>query len=162
MKKEVFFIIILIFLITLINQTNAANCGGDLVCDCGDTLTQTRTFNETDSSNLANCETVIALHMEASNLILNCNNLDSIEYTGGDDTFYAINITNFNNITITNCIISGWAKGIYMLNSNNNNISNINIDSSTTGIYLDSAFNNILNNITINRVTDKGIYLESS
>ncbi len=141
-----------LFLITLLIIPGfAANCGGVIPCSCGDFLNDSRTLNAND--NLTNCNGT-ALIINASELILNCNGTT----ISGNTTGYGINVTNYNNLTIKNCIVMNFSDGMYLDNSSNNTLTNNTITINTNGgIYIDSSANNTIYNNFFNNTNNFNI-----
>ncbi|MCK4429559.1 MAG: right-handed parallel beta-helix repeat-containing protein, partial [Candidatus Aenigmarchaeota archaeon] len=142
------------FIITL--PVFGATCGGDNPCSCGDFLNESRTFNGSD--NLTDCSGT-ALIINASDLVLDCNGTT----ISGNNSGYGINLTNYNNATIKNCIVMNFSMGIRLYNSSNNNLTNNTVNNNIgDGIYLyNSSNNNLINNIANNN-SEYGIELHSS
>ncbi len=67
----------------------------------------------------------------------------------------------YTNITIKNCNISNWDRGIYFLNVNNSLTSNSTTYNNTYGIYLWGGFGNNITCNTANLNFNDGIYLYS-
>lgn len=76
-----------------------------------------------------------------SNIDLNCQGITiSGVNTPGS---YGIRLQNSNNITIRECNLEGFDKGIYFSSSSNNRISNVTISNSTTqGLFLGTSSSN--------------------
>ncbi|RLJ00558.1 MAG: hypothetical protein DRP06_01925 [Candidatus Aenigmatarchaeota archaeon] len=154
MRVKVFLSLFLTIL--LITPGFAANCGGAISCSCGYFLNNSRTLNGSD--NLTNCSGT-ALIINASDIILNCNGTTISGNTSG----YGINLTNYNNATIKNCIVMNFSNGIRLYNSSDNNLTNNTVNDNNYGIsILSSSNNNQITNNTANNNSNHGIYLYSS
>ena len=148
--------ILLVLTIISASSVYAAECGGAVQCNCGDTVTS----NYTMLYNLNNCPGN-GLVIGANGITLDCNGylIDGIiqSETSG------IYINNRNKITIKNCNIREFYYGIFLYSSSNNQLTNITTNSNNYGIalsYLSS--NNIFKTITANSNTFLGIYLGPS
>lgn len=62
-------------------------------------------------------------------------------------------------ITVKNCKITGWKKGVYFYNTNKNTFQNLDVYSNDYGIYLYDSDENQLNYSRINSNTE-GLYLD--
>jgi parallel beta-helix repeat protein len=158
--------------------TNRTFNSNYIVNSCGElnetnevyTLTQNVSSNET-------CFDIIA-----DNITLNCAHHEIKGFLNGSGIYS----DGYNNITIENCLISNFTKGINLRSSSDNNIMHNmiygNIDPTTAGgiefydvassyitqnnisyntwlgIYLDSSSNNVINNNTINFNNPEGYY----
>ncbi|MBI5225457.1 hypothetical protein HY989_06320 [Candidatus Micrarchaeota archaeon] len=85
-------------------------------------------------------------NITASSIIFDCNG-----YTiRGNTSGYGINISNKNHITIKNCIIQNFSRGISAENSINLTLLNITILNATNfGIYIKNSLNDNVSSITI-------------
>jgi parallel beta-helix repeat protein len=88
------------------------------------------------------------MDIQANNIVLDCQG----HTIGGINTeyIYGIYVPTRTNVTIKNCILTGWFYGIYIRHSQYNNLSNISTSSNTIGIYMDSSNFNTIINITSN------------
>ncbi len=108
------------------------------------------------------------LLLTAANETINCNNFKiegrSVDQRNSNN--YGINVTNQQNITITNCVINQTEYGIVFNQVNDSHINNTFIDyTNKTGIYfIFSAGNNITNTyINANGTNDSmGIFLDTA
>ncbi|MFH1683115.1 MAG: right-handed parallel beta-helix repeat-containing protein, partial [Candidatus Woesearchaeota archaeon] len=182
MKKILLF---LILLSSLAFTAYAANCGGTTVCNCGDTLNESRTLNATD--NLTGCVTLTGLEITQPNVVLDCagymiDGVDQVLSSG-------ILLQNQPNITVQNCNIADWAMGVKIAASasgcsilNNNISSNTdstqgygislattgnmvrgnNLDTNRYGIYMSGSSSGVLSNNYINNTILDAIYYGSS
>jgi len=145
------------------NLVSAGNCGGATGCTCGDTLVESRNFLGVATDNFTNC-TNHGLVVNTSNIILDCN---GTQFTGLNNG-YGIFLNVTTNVTIQNCDISSFARGVYFGLTNQSLVSNFNISTNTTGenaVYLyDSHYNNITNspNITTYGAGADGVLLTES
>jgi len=89
----------------------------DCVClvYCGKTINESTILIDDLTGCSAN-----GLNMGADNIILNCANFT----INGSSTGWGINVTNYDNITIKNCIIADFSHGIYLISSDGNLIYN--------------------------------------
>jgi parallel beta-helix repeat protein len=151
---SILFAVILILLLFFISSLSG-ECGGDIVCECGDTLNKTRILNVTD--NLTECSGT-ALIIEDENITLDCvgNNI-----TGTSN--YGINISiSAINITIKNCIINGFSTGI------NNNANNVTIQNNTIsnltgmGVFSNNTSFVIIKDNLIYNASEDCIYFDYS
>lgn len=90
--------------------------------------------------------------IRANNVLFDCNSY-SIKGPGGVTNYKAIFTNNFNNITIQNCNITGYAQAISFTNSSNDLIKNVeskfNTQGTLYGINLNSTNNVTLLNVSI-------------
>ncbi len=123
----------------------ASLCGGSVPCGCGDTVNVdwSMTGNLNCSGN--------GLILGSDDVTIDCDG-NTLDGTGNG---YGIDINNFDNITIKNCNITGFDKGISAEYS-----SEIKIESSTvsknvnTGIYMFKSSGNYINNCNVSDQTD--------
>ena len=121
MKKG---LIVLLILLVNISFVLGANCGGDVQCQCWDTLAENQTMWYD-----MECEGGLALDIGANNVVLDCNghiisgdSIDVPDIAGG------IRISEgASNITLKNCNIRGFDNGVInwgsQANIERNNIS---------------------------------------
>ncbi|RLI99052.1 MAG: hypothetical protein DRP06_04295, partial [Candidatus Aenigmatarchaeota archaeon] len=96
--------------------------------------------------------------IKAHNVTLDCKGYKIIGNTSG----YGINITNYNNVTIKNCIVMNFSVGVNLYSSLNNILTNNTINNSSQyGIRLISSSNNTLINNTVSN-NNEGILIQSS
>ncbi|MBU0979409.1 MAG: right-handed parallel beta-helix repeat-containing protein, partial [Nanoarchaeota archaeon] len=146
MKKLIFPVV----LVLSISLAYAANCGGAVACNCGDTLTSDHTM----WYDLTGCGGN-AINFGGTDIALNCNG-HSISGTPGG---YGINIPANNNYgLITNCHISNFSEGIHIgawyFNVINNDIQDSNIAISISH----SNYNTIIDNLIHNSMTGLNLY----
>lgn len=129
------FIFSLVFIIALGSAAYAADCGGDVDCACGDTLTSSRTINETDA--LAGCA-ANGIMIGASNLLLDC---DGYNITGllGADSMGIVIPSSFANITVKNCNISNFTYGIMVGGENVTITLNTIQNNSNSALYISGS-----------------------
>ena len=123
------------------------------VSSCGTLNTQGETYTLNQSIN----STGTCIIIGNDDIVLDCLGYN---ITGdGDGTDYGVSVTNQNNITIKNCNIDNFDKGIYFKDSDNHSLVYNVLDNNTNqGIYLDnSSFNNITNNTAKNSLFNYGI-----
>ena len=141
-------------------SVSAINCGGATPCGCGDTVTSDYVM-----AGDLNC-TGNGLIMGADNIVIDCDG-----YTiSGSGSNYGIHIPKKKNVTVKNCNIQNFSRGVYIEgqpygysgSSNNNKIYNNNITNNNGGIYIYScccggsrADNN---NIKYNSISDNSQY----
>ena len=159
MKKGILILLFGIFIILAIilmsRTVSAANCGGAIQCNCGDTLNESQTM----WYDLNNCSGN-GITIGANNITLDCGGY----LIDGDDTGtdYGIYLNNQNGVSIKNCNVREFYSGIYLSSSSNNILSNIDANSNSNGIHLlSSSNNNLINNIA-NSNDNSGILLYSS
>ncbi len=147
-KRGCIYLVLLLSVIILIflpAPATAVNCGGDIACNCSNTLNASRTLNASD--NLTSCGGD-GLYFGADGLTLDCNGY-SIYGSGTEEGLSSLG-GNHDNLTIKNCNISNFETGIYFLEAsgiviNNNSISNNDYD----GIYLSNLQNSTIANNSI-------------
>ncbi len=128
--KKVFLILLLL---GLINTAYAADCGGAIQCDCGDTLTQ----NQVMWYDIRGCNDT-GIIMGNDSLILDCNG-HAIQ---GDHNNDAKGIYTHSNdyVRIKNCNVSGFEYGIYAGMGTNTSILDNNIVDNENGVWLQYSF----------------------
>lgn len=147
-------IILILILMLSIAQVHGKSCGGDIECNCLDTIT-TNHILEKDLYCKGN-----GLYLEKN---LNCNNHSII----GSGEGIGLIITGKNYIKIENCNINNFTKGIEIKKNQNNfamhnTIKDSFISNNSIGIHLiESNENNIHNNIIKNNKI-YGIYDQSN
>ena len=133
-----------------VNSTvNAYNLSNAPPTSCGDIIT-TNTVLTTDINANGSC-----LITGANNIIIDCNGHSMT----GNGTGYGIDLIGYPNVTVKNCIISNFNKGMFVSSSNFDTILNNTIHNSQDGLYLTSSSNNTLANNTIHSNLAYGIYL---
>ena len=112
MKVNLKFICFTVFLISLLTINvfglDITNCGTLNVPDTIYTL-------QNDVNSIGTCFTI-----SANNITLDCNN----NLIKGSNTGNGISSNGFSNLTIENCKIRMYVRGIYVLTSSNLNIIN--------------------------------------
>lgn len=152
MKK---LLLILIFLVGLINLAYAADCGGDVQCECGDTLTSDLIMEQ----DILDCSSK-AISIPVDGVVLDCNNheIDGEWYLGISQ--YGIYL-EADDVIIKNCDIGDFFgegnAGIY-LSGNRNQLINNNIFDSFVGIYL-VGNRNVISGNTIHHNDLEGLKL---
>jgi parallel beta-helix repeat protein len=136
MKRGILLFILVVALVNL-SMVYAADCGGDVQCQCGDTLVESQVM----WYDLEDCGWD-GVNIGASDITLDCNG----HFMEGDGWGIEIREED-NNIVIKNCEILDFSKGIY-LNSKNNLIENNTFQNLIQGVVMgqDSEFNIIKEN----------------
>jgi len=163
MEKSLFLLCILpIVLIFALTMVSAADCGGDVACNCGDSLTSNRVLNESDT--LTGCSGS-GLIIAASSIVLDCN---GSEITSINQAGYGINdYIGYTGLTIQNCKIYNFSEGIDLDGSSSVLITNNTLkNNSYAGIYASSVSGlEIRDNIIDGNNVDApqyGVYLSPS
>lgn len=174
-KKYSYFVLTLCFimLFSLINKANAANCGGEIACTCGDTVIENYTL-PSDLICPKGPDAVVnyGLIVGANDIIIDGNghslvgSLESYDVLDGANLSVGIGIIDYNNITIKDFdSIKNFKTALSFLNSTNNNITNNNISYNIYGV----KFNNSSPSDSTSSVLDNfinsnyyGVYLENS
>jgi parallel beta-helix repeat protein len=104
-----------------------------------------------------------ALIAGVDDITIDCNGHSIIGNSNGDNT--GIEINQLNNVTVQNCHISGFEKGIYLDKGGSHQIGNNELFNNYSGIWLahyssspGSQYNNIYNNY-IHDNNEYGIYV---
>jgi parallel beta-helix repeat protein len=120
---------------------------------CGDYLT-----SDTNLTADLNCSGV-GLDLNTDDIVLDCQNhvISGINNTG----FWGIGVDSNHNVTIKNCVINNYWRGIFLYSASNSNLVNNNVSDSPWGIYLEQSDNNNLTSNTANN-NSAGISLKSS
>lgn len=96
------------------------------------------------------------IYVNASNVMLNCNNYNVTHATIG------IEVKNASNVTITNCNVLHSNTGIYLYNASPSNITNANLSRNIiAGLSMYTSDGGLISNITT-RFNNYGIYLTNS
>jgi len=159
LKKEVNFILLFIVLSLALSISSsivyAADCGGDIPCNCGDTLNESRTLNASDS--LTGCPGN-GLEINGTDITLDCAGY-LINGNGGS-TGVKIKYSS-DNTTIKNCTIHSFGTGIYgnaslAMSLTDNTIYNLS-DYNGAGILIADASQTrgVSANITNNNITSE-------
>ncbi len=170
--------ILIIFL--LLNIVYSKECGYGISCECGDILTSSKQLSILDT--LTNCDEN-GLAINDDNIKLSCfeSNITSVK-----NSVYSGIIISGNNVSIENCNIQGFYKGIEVRNSENSKISsnilnnnfgsgidlynasktqifqNIIKNNNWAGIYMIFSHKNIIYNNTIEENRINGIQIDLS
>ena len=98
--------------------------------------------------------------INASNIAFDCNNSIITNGTTSHSEWRGIAASNVANITITNCTVNGFGRGVYFFNVTNSSLNDINVLSSgDMGFEINQSTNNYFNNINITGSLGFGIYL---
>ncbi len=141
MKKT---LLILIFLLVLINFSYAAECGGNVQCNCGDTLVSNLVMNQ----DILNCPSK-AISIFSDGITLDCGDheIDGKWYPGVSQ--YGVYL-EADDVIIKNCNVGDFFgegnAGVYLNGSGNNLVGN-NIYESFVGVYLAGNDNIVYNNM---------------
>jgi len=131
-----------------------ATCGGATQCTCGGTLRSDQVMWYDMS-----CPALHAIVIAENDITLDCN---GHTITGGFYGNEGIIAMTKENITIKNCVITGFDKGIEITDSNNVTILDSNItDNEFEGIFLDKIKDSTLSGNTLTE-NYPGIWLENS
>lgn len=148
----------ILIMVCLVGTVNAANCGGTVPCNCGDTVTSDYVM----TGDLTSC-TGNGLSIGTDSITIDCSG-----YTiSGSGSGYGIHLQHRKYAIVKNCNIQTFGIGIYIQgtpsgysgSSNNNELYNNNITNNNGGIYISSCccggsrannntigYNNISNN----------------
>lgn len=157
------FVCILSLILISSSFVSAAICGGNVPCNCGDTITSSRTLNESDV--LTNCpnDGSSGLIIGADNVILNCAGYKiNQSYPDGGS---AINNQGYDNITIKNCILENFYRTILFQGSANSGTIYNNTINNSSGYGLDMEQGPNYNNISSNVISNSeymGIFLHQA
>jgi|GEM_PF-7077240 len=142
---------------------NAADCGGDIPCSCGDTLNESRTLNESDS--LTGCSGD-ALEIDASGITLDCAGY-TISGTGTEESS-GIYADNVDSLIIQNCVITNFSTAVYfdtvansMIIGGEIGINNQDYGVTAGGVYLTGAPNNTINGVYLHENKGGAVYIYS-
>ena len=152
MKKE---ILILILILGLANMTYAANCGGAIQCNCGDTLMEDQLM----WYDIIGCEDS-GLWIGDDSITLDCGN-HTIEGNYSNNAKGIFNINN-DDITIKNCEVKGFDYGIYTGSSLNSNVHNNIVRNNENGIWLQYLEGSFIHNNLVDSNDIYGIFLSQS
>jgi parallel beta-helix repeat protein len=126
-------------------------------------LTDCRTIDASDTYILVNnvSSSGTCFTIAANDVTLDCqgymiNGTDAALSNGIDNT------GGFDNITIKNCVIKDFDRGIYFINAENGTLANNSAYSNNRGIAFESSSNNILANNNVSSNANFGILLDSS
>jgi parallel beta-helix repeat protein len=159
MKKEMFILLsFLLFLALFAISASAADCGGNIACNCGDSLNASRTLNSSD--NLSACSGS-GLQISKSNVTLNCNgtviNSSSSGLAGA-----GVVIVSQDNVSIKNCVFTNFIGGVYANVATNLTLDNNTVNYNQYGIYLTSGSQTNVSNNLVNSNWFYGIYLANN
>lgn len=153
-------------LIFLLPSIYSANCGGNVTCQCGDTITSSYLLNQT-----LNCQND-GLRVRAN---LDCQGNSII----GSRSGVGLIIKGDDNKIIENCNIKNFTKGVdvnvdYTTDGNgwgaiwtvtlypeNTQIRNNNFENNNYGVYLTDSSNDMIYNNSFKNNSNYGIYLKS-
>jgi parallel beta-helix repeat protein len=95
----------------LINIPNPGECGGDIPCQCGDTVMSSYVM----TTDLVDCPGD-GLIIGANDVVLNCDGHDVIGdgSASWDDMTYGVVINGKTHVTIEQCTVSHFLHGIYL------------------------------------------------
>ncbi|MEM5800836.1 MAG: NosD domain-containing protein, partial [Candidatus Aenigmatarchaeota archaeon] len=132
------------------------------ISSCSD-LNQPNTYYCLNQS-ILDSSSIACINISANNITLDCQGY-TIDGTSTSDT-YGIYISRSSsqntNITIKNCIVTGWDDGIHLEYANNNSIINSNFSFNVfAGFYLYKSSNNYIINSVFNN-NSEGIYHDYS
>jgi len=100
-----------------------------------------------------------AIQVNCSNCVFDCNGSTIL----GDGSGYGIENNGYDNVTVRNCVVEKYERGIFWHDgADNGRIENNTVNSNTVGIHLYSSSNNILIKNTANSNNKNGIYLSNS
>lgn len=132
------------------------------IAACSELSTTGATYTLT--SDILDSSTSYCMNISANNVTLDCqgNTID-----GDGAAVYGIYINKssatMTNITIKNCIITGWdTANVYLENASGNTLTNMTSSSGDNGIYLYYSDSNNISGIKIENNTDYGIYLSNA
>jgi len=152
MGKSLRYIVYLVVLLVAIEICIAANCGGEIQCNCGDALIESHTM----WYDLTDCH--VALFFESDNITLDCDGY-AIDGNGSSNGLYLYNRTN---ITVENCFLTEFHNAIQFSHGTNMTIqNNVMYNNTAKGIYLHFCADNILYNNYVYQNED-GILLSNS
>ncbi len=131
--------------------------GSNVVYQCGD-IDVAGIY----SMNQSLTTTGTCLTINVSDVTLDCDNFNIDGDGGGSD--YGIfadgsSGSELTNITINNCNVTDFGRGVYFDYTDNSVINNITANSNSRGIDLNYADSNNLTNITTNLNSQYGIYI---
>ena len=156
--------VLLIVFFCPINKARASECGGTVVCTCGDTVTSDYTLNvDLDCSVVDGNGLIIG----ADGITLDGNNhsiIGKVHNINDFNSFEGIYSRNRNNVSIKNFSnITHFYSGVDFSGSNGSTIQNVTVSfNSFFGIFLDSVtYSSIVNN-TINSSAEEGLSFSDS
>jgi len=136
--KKLFFTVA-VFLVLFSSAANAANCGGGVPCNCGDTVTASYAMTGDMSCGIISGW---VLNTGADGITIDCNN----HMIDGD--YDGIYISN-NNIAINNCRLSGFYYALIISSANDTLVSDSILSNSFSGLYAQNSEDITLSNVTM-------------
>lgn len=117
---------------------------------CGDTISSSTTL----ASDVTDC-TGDGIIIGADDIILDCAG----HRISGSGTGNGISLTDRTDVTIENCVVSGFENGIHVVGSSNNALTSNTVYNNDFGVYLvESSDNSITGNVAYDN-NQIGIYL---
>lgn len=154
-RKSILFLVIGIIFTFAFGFVSAATCGGEVECQCGDTITS----NTTLTSNLDCTEYYSsALLVGADNVVLDCQGRSIL----GPRAYEGIYWGGANNVTVKNCNISGFSVGLKMHGTSFDNITNNTLSNNDYGLYLSYSVNSSVSNNILDFNNNRALYVENS
>ncbi len=101
----------------------------------------------------------VCFNIKADGVVLDCNGHTIASIAGGEHGIFANGKTG---VTVRNCIITDFTRGIYFQFSPNGKIINNTADSNLFGIYIYDSANSRLTNNTANNNRQEGIRIQST
>ncbi len=147
-----------IFGIFDLQKTKAAECGGDVVCACGDTvIASTTLMTDLDCSSGGN-----GLIVGANGITIDGNNNTISGSSNPEDPRYGIYNFDYSGVTVENLEISRFDYGLYFYNAISSIIMNniFSFNNSTGARFFYSSSSSIMNNTL--SFNDTGILLSYS
>lgn len=175
--KKLYVLSLLFVFLSLIflprDPIEAANCGGAVVCACGDTIVENYTLpDDLICPKGPYAVVTYGLIIGANDLIIDGNNHSLIGSLADYDVFDGANlsvgfeISNYNNITIKNFdSIKNFKTGLNFLNSINNTIVNNGISLNIHGLKFKNSSPGNSSSSILNNIIDSnyyGVSLENS
>jgi len=157
MRTGIFLAAGLFLMVFMAGSVYAADCGGMVQCNCGDTLTSSQTM----WYDLINCQGN-GLVIGADNITLNMNRHTITGSAVSLEDYYGIYADGHNYARILNGEIYNFLSGIRVYSGSNNQLTNIVANNNYEGILFESSSNNILTNIISNNNHDSIIFYDSS
>jgi parallel beta-helix repeat protein len=152
MKRGILLFVLVVALVNL-SIVYAADCGGDVQCQCGDTLVESHVMDYDIMGCPGN-----AIIIGSSGLTLDC---DGHLIDGGSSIGdYAFYIWDKSFVSIKNCEIRRFEDAFYMMGDDNEISSNTVYDLSGLGIHIKPDSNRIT--ISNNDFLSGGIYIYSN
>ena len=95
----------------LIQAVSAADCGGNITCDCGDTLTSDHIMTY-DLLDCPDASGLNGINIGANGITLDCAGHRVSGYGGGSGG--GIQVEGVNNVTVENCHVVNFDWGFYL------------------------------------------------